>query len=232
MELSSTEKESIERALRDVSDIKLAIDRVGRGRKFGGVTIPSKLHLIIHLVLSVNVFTLILLEIFRYPSMTEVLYYTYILEDLRWICIGVIGLVLVTLVSAFYIAVRRAARKEGEEFSSFISRNFVYLQNLSFISDLLLKFIVIALVMVAKRPDWVASILLMFTGDYLIQGRLFILPLRTALLCGVLCILSGIIQLMFFNGELVYAFAAFFLVSAMSARHIHVVRKHSQELEE
>jgi hypothetical protein len=224
MTLTSTEKENLEKALRDVSEIKTAIRRVGRVQKFSSVSEPQSLHLWMHCLLSAIGLVLLVRECFVYPSLTEVIYYTYLYEKLRWICIGVIAAVVVVFVAAFYLSVRHAARKEGEEFASYVSRNFVYLQNLSFLSDLLLKFIVIALILVARRPDWVASVLLMFAGDYLIQGRLFILPLRASLYLGIVCILGGVVQLIFFNGELAFFFAVVFILSLLSVLHIRKLR--------
>jgi hypothetical protein len=220
MELSKEEQERIEQALRDVADIKSAMDRADQTRRFSRASTPSKLHLMIQLVLGVLALALFILEFDYRTSATEILYWTYHLEWLRWLCIGCIALILLGLLGIFYLAIERAAQREGESFASYVSRNFTYLQNLSFTSDLFLKFVAIAAVMLARRPDWVASLLLMFTGDYLIQGKLFILPIRTALVLGVLFIISGVVQMFFFHGELAYPLFAFFVACALSSLHI------------
>jgi len=60
--------------------------------------------------------------------------------------------------------------------NAYIVRNFIYIKNLSLISDLLMKFIALSLAILAGKPEWIAPLLAAFTGDYLLQNRFFTLP--------------------------------------------------------
>jgi hypothetical protein len=113
----------------------------------------------------------------------------------------------------------RVARREGENLSSYVERNFAYLRVLSFGSDLFLKFIATAAVILAGRGDWVAPLLMIFTGDYLLQGRVFILPLRGALVFGLGCFVLGVVQLLWLEGSLVYPLSVFCAACLLSLLH-------------
>lgn len=106
--------------------------------------------------------------------------------------LGMLGLAnifiaLVFLVVCAYFVVWRAARHAKRPLGEFIGANFVYLRRLSFIGDLVVKFSIISLLMLAGRPVWIVPLLALFVGDYVIQGRFFNLPLRSALLLGLAC---------------------------------------------
>ena len=99
--------------------------------------------------------------------------------DLRLAGIGIVALMLLGMITALYFVLWRAARHNGEEFGAYIARNFRYARHVSYLSDLLMKFFAVALVLLAGQSQWVAPLLMAFTGDYLLQGRLFTLPTKS-----------------------------------------------------
>ncbi|HCK76803.1 MAG TPA: hypothetical protein DHW07_06630, partial [Gammaproteobacteria bacterium] len=124
--------------------------------------------------------------------------------------------ILIGLVILLYLVIWRAARNSKEEFNAYIVRNFRYARLLSYLSDLLLKFIATALVMLAGHPDWIPPLLLAFTGDYLVQGRLFTLSTRFAVLLGAMCIAIGLCQFLADIQTLILPLTVFTAVAAIS----------------
>ncbi len=68
------------------------------------------------------------------------------IPELRHTGIALIGLIVGGLVFTLYFVVWRAAKHNGDKVGTYILRNFRYLNHLSFISDLLIKFMVISLI--------------------------------------------------------------------------------------
>ena len=85
--------------------------------------------------------------------------------DLRLAGIGIVALMLLGMITALYFVLWRAARHNGEEFGAYIARNFRYARHVSYLSDLLMKFVAVALVLLAGQSQWVAPLLMAFTGD-------------------------------------------------------------------
>ena len=149
--------------------------------------------------------------------------------DIRLVGIGFIAGILIGLVILLYFVIWRAARNSGEELNAYIVRNFRYARLLSYLSDLLLKFTAVALVMLAGHPEWVPPLLLAFTGDYLVQGRLFTLPTRLAVLLGTLCIAAGLYQFLAQIPTLLTPLAVFTLVALISMTRL--IRLHRGQVD-
>ena len=136
--------------------------------------------------------------------------------DLRLAGIGIVALMLLGMVTALYFVLWRAARHNGEEFGAYIARNFRYARHVSYLSDLLMKFFAITLVLFAGQSQWVAPLLMAFTGDYLLQGRLFTLPTKVAVALGVVCIGGALLQFLSHSGSLLISLTVFSAISAFS----------------
>ena len=142
--------------------------------------------------------------------------------ELRLVGIGIIASILAGLVILLYFVIWRAARHSGEEFNSYVVRNFRYARLLSYLSDLMMKFGAVALVMLAGHPEWIAPLLLAFTGDYLVQGRLFTLPTRMAVILGAICIGAGFFQFIAGLEQLLVPLIVFSVIACFSTgRLIH-----------
>ena len=136
--------------------------------------------------------------------------------DLRLAGIGIVALMLLGMITALYFVLWRAARHNGEEFGAYIARNFRYARHVSYLSDLLMKFVAVALVLLAGQSQWVAPLLMAFTGDYLLQGRLFTLPTKIAVALGVVCIGGALLQFLSHSDSLLIPLAVFSVISAFS----------------
>ncbi len=143
--------------------------------------------------------------------------------DLRLAGIGIVALMLLGMITALYFVLWRAARHNSEEFGAYIARNFRYARHVSYLSDLLMKFVAVALVLLAGQSQWVAPLLMAFTGDYLLQGRLFTLPTKAAVTLGVVCIGGALLQFLSHSDSLLIPLAVFSVISAFSVgRLIHL----------
>ena len=162
-------------------------------------------------------------------ALTEMLMLGATFPDIRLVGIGFIAGILIGLVILLYFVIWRAARNSGEELNAYIVRNFRYARLLSYLSDLLLKFTAVALVMLAGHPEWVPPLLLAFTGDYLVQGRLFTLPTRLAVLLGTLCIAAGLYQFLAQIPTLLTPLAVFTLVALISMTRL--IRLHRGQVD-
>lgn len=211
---------NVSNVLRDISDIRRAVLRAEGRESTGLYARDLSAHRTIYLIALLLAVLLIGLELFGDPSLTIRLYATHFVERFRFIAVFLILGLLTVLTLLFYLVVWRAARRSDESFDEYVYRHFSYLRNLSFISDLFVKFAGVALIVLAGRPDWVAPLLLIYTGDYLLQGRFFLLPIRLGLVLGILVAGAGLVQLLWFEGELEYPLGVFIATLIASLFHI------------
>jgi len=96
---------------------------------------------------------LVLLEVMSGHSITHTLTTGSQIDEFRRFGIGIMGFILVGLLITLYFVLWRAAIHNGENIGAYITRNFRYVRNLSLISDLLMKFITLALLLLANRRN-------------------------------------------------------------------------------
>jgi len=164
-------------------------------------------------------------ELFSGDALTELLMLGGQSPELRLAGIGIIASILAGLVILLYFVIWRAAQHSGEEFNSYVVRNFRYARLLSYLSDLMMKFGAIALVMLAGHPEWIAPLLLAFTGDYLVQGRLFTLPTRMAVILGAFCIGVGFFQFIVGLEQLLVPLIVFSVIACVSTGRLIRLRR-------
>ena len=216
------EQLNVRKAIADVELIRRVLDQVDQAQSrpaaptagLFGVTLTA--NIILQSLALTGTGALLLVEVLGDGILTRTLMLGRQSPDLSLIGIGLMGGILVGLVILLYFVIWRAARHNGEEFNAYIVRNFRYARLLSYLSDLLMKFTAVALVLLAGRPEWVPPLLLVFTGDYLVQGRLFTLPTRTAVLLGALCIGTGLFQFVAGLESLIPPLAAFSAIASVS----------------
>jgi|TARA_Y100000031_G_scaffold6203_1_gene7615 hypothetical protein len=216
----SQDEVDIRRAIADVELIRRVLDQVEAKKPatptvgLFGVTLTA--NIVLQALALAGALLLTLIELLTRQALTDALVLGGQSPDLRLLGIGLMAAILASLVIVLYFVLWRAARHSGEEFNTYIVRNFRYARLMSYLSDLFLKFAVISLVMLAGQPQWVAPLLLAFTGDYLIQGRLFTLPTQGAVLLGVGCIAAGIIQFLLDSPALLLPLALFSIIGTIS----------------
>lgn len=152
------------------------------------------------------------------------------IDSARFPSLQVVGLVqifgiLTVLCGALYFFVFKAAKRSNKDFSSYVARNFAYLKNLSFISDLVVKFAMISVVVLAEKPEWVAPLCMLFVGDYLIQGRLFTISLNYSMVFGAICLLAAVAMVWFGSTLLIWPFIAYAIASGLSLVQIASLKK-------
>lgn len=218
----------IQKALADIALIRRTLDQSEQDRMDGrlvGVTLEA--NLVLQAVAFASALLLLVLEIASGQTITHTLMVGGQLDEFRRFGIGMMGFILLGLLVTLYFVLWRAAVHDGEDVGDYISRNFRYVKHLSLISDLLMKFFAIALVLLANRPEWVAPLLLAFTGDYLLQGRFFTFPMRISVVLGLLCVAGGLVQFFTHNAALAIPLAVFALVAGFSTVRL-VLRQRQQ----
>lgn len=220
-----TDQISIDQAVRDLADIKRAIDHAQRNTSGSqGISIAG-LHVVLHVLALAAALLCLLLAIFFRPEFNAAFMGAFENWSSRFWLTGIVTAVTLVGTFFFYGLVWREARRQSESFEQYVARYFGYLRNLSFLSDLFIKFTGVSLVILAGRPDWVAPLLCIFTGDYLVQGRFFVLPIKVALGLGLFCIIFGAINLALYNLEIDYALMLFIGVAAGSLANILLMRR-------
>ena len=218
----------VQKALADVALIRRALDQTGQDQmdsRLVGVTLEA--NLLLQAVAFVSALALCLLEIISGNAMTYTLMTGGQLDEFRRFGIGMMGFILVGLLITLYFVLWRAALHNGENIGAYITRNFRYVRNLSLISDLLMKFITLALLLLANKPEWVAPLLLAFTGDYLLQGRFFTLPTKASVVLGIVCLAAALVQFFSHSPTLLFPLTVFALIAGISTARLAL--RHQQQ---
>ena len=222
---------SVRKAIADVELIRRVLDQADHKTvKAGlfGVTLTA--NIVLQGLALTSAILLVAIELFSGGGLTRLLMLGGQSPELRLVGIGVIASILAGLVILLYFVIWRAARHSGEEFNSYVVRNFRYARLLSYLSDLMMKFGAIALVLLAGHPEWIAPLLLAFTGDYLVQGRLFTLPTRMAVILGAICVGAGVLQFIAGLEQLLVPLIVFSVIACISTgRLIRLRRQQSHE---
>jgi len=213
----------IQKALSDIAVIRRALNQADQDQidsRLVGVTLDA--NLLIQAVAFVTALSLFLIEFASGNAITQTLMTGGQLDEFRRFGIGMMGFILFGLLVTLYFVLWRAALHNGEDMGSYITRNFKYVKNLSLISDLLMKFITLALLLLAGKAEWVAPVLIAFTGDYLLQGRFFTLPTRTSVVLGIGCLALAIAQFASGSVALLVPLGVFALIAGLSTARLAI----------
>ena len=208
---------SVRKAIADVELIRRVLDQAHHktaAADLFGVTLTA--NIVLQSLALASAILLVAIELLSGGALTDLLMLGGQSPELRLVGIGIIASILAGLVILLYFVIWRAAQHSGEEFNSYVVRNFRYARLLSYLSDLMMKFGAIALVMLAGHPEWIAPLLLAFTGDYLVQGRLFTLPTRMAVILGATCIGAGFLQFIAGLDQLLVPLIVFSVIACVS----------------
>lgn len=221
----------VQKALGDIALIRRTLDHSEQDpldSRLVGVTLEA--NLVLQALAFISALLLVALEILSGHAITHTLMIGGQIDEFRRFGIGIMAFILVGLLVALYFVLWRAALHSGESVSAYITRNFRYVRNLSLVSDLLMKFITLALLLLADRPEWVAPVLLAFTGDYLLQGRLFTFPTRTSVVLGLACVAGALAQFFSQSPSLLIPLGAFALVAGLSTARLALRQKQQKAL--
>ena len=215
----------IQRAIEDIALLRRAVKTRGQDEEPRQAQETALVNLVLQLAGLVMALGILVAELITGHVSSQALQLSVNDADLRLFSITMIGLMLVILVAGLYFVVYRASRHSQRDFSTFVARNFSYLRNLSLLSDLLIKFGILSLLIHIGHPQWVAPILFVFIGDYLIQGRVFTLPLRLAILLGTGCLVAGAVQALMGSDLLSWPLAGFITVCGISVGQVLRLRR-------
>lgn len=213
----NSSKFDIQNALADIAVIRRTLNQNDRDQmdaNISGVTLDA--NMLLQGLAFVAVTSIMLIEITTGNAILETLETAGQTDELRFFGIGLMGFILAGLLGTFYFVIWRASLHNGEKLQSYITRNFKYVKNLSMVSDLLMKFITISILLMTGRIEWLAPLLLAFTGDYLLQGRFFTLQMKTSAVLGIGCLIVAIAQLLSNSHTLLLPLGAFAMISGIS----------------
>lgn len=212
----------IQQAIDDLATIKRAIEKAESGSEKRKRTIGSSFttHFFIQVFVSIICLMLLLTELLGDFIHTRIFLASAQNQELMEYGLISTGATLISGILFLYALVIASAQKANEDYNVFIAKNFSYLKNLSFSSDLLVKYIVFTIVILAKQPQWIAPLFFLFTADYLFQGRFFQLPIKISLTAGALCIAGMLAQALMHSPTIAWPIATFALLSATSAFYI------------
>lgn len=224
--------ESIHQAIEDISMIRRVLESAQKGtfhsQYLQGITF--KVNFIIQLVALIGCAGLFLIEVFSSLSVTQILLATQYERELQIYSVGCMAYALAVLLGTLYFILWRASKYSSLNLESFILKNFSYLKNLSLFMDLLVKLCVTTLLLLAQKPEWIAPIFLLFTADYLIQGRFFTLPLKVGFGLGVVCLIAAFIQYSLHSATFIWPILAFGSTTLLSLMLLMInQRKYSNE---
>jgi hypothetical protein len=222
------QQQSIEQAFSDLATIRRAIERVNE---------DENRNIVQRVVLGTNIYvqigalaialTFLISELVTNHLGTLALLYSAQDKEVAYMGLGNVGLFLLILLLFLYALVFRAARESHIEMGRFVARNFAYLKNFSLSCDLFVKYCLFALLVFAERPQWIAPMLVLFIGDYLLQGRFFTLPLNLSLVCGLLCVVGAIVQYYTGAALLAWPLAVFCVISVFSIGYLLQLKRSS-----
>ncbi|HVK62409.1 MAG TPA: hypothetical protein VM432_12700 [Bdellovibrionales bacterium] len=220
-----SESENYQQAMQDIVAIRRSIQsykktkdgQIGESR----FQANQKIHLMTFALCSLFA----VIELFTGFGITRALIQESTASIPRALILLSIGVFLALCIATMYFVVNRAAESTQDDFQNYIKRNFVYLQNLSHLSDLSIKFVVVAALLFVNKPEWIAPFLFLFTADYLLQGRFFVLSIRSSMLCAIACAVAAAIMFYANNGQVLWPLIGFDILTAVSIRRLSTMKR-------
>lgn len=211
-------QDSIQNAVSDLAIIRRAVERAGTS---GSDSVPANrfaidANLIFQGLCLIVALALIAFELLSGRSMSAIMMLSAQDREIGVLGLAQVGIALPAFVMCIYFVVWRASRHSDQPLSDYLVRNFQYLRNLGFVSDLAVKFIPLSLLVLGSHPEWVPPLLTLYVGDYLIQGRFFSLPVKAALSLGVVALIVAAAQYLTHSTELLWPLVAFVVATACS----------------
>ena len=223
---------TVQQAVNDLALIRCASDRVeGKDQPIKARRSALDANLLLQ---SISLFLALLIlgiELATDHSLSQSLQLSMMSKSYAVLGIIQVGITLAFFVMCLYYIVWRSARHGKQDFGDHVTHNFRYLRSISFVADLLIKFVIFSLLVLAQRPVWIPPLLALFVGDYLIQGRFFSLPIRLSLLLGLACFL--IAGLHYLHGSILLTppLLVFIAVNILSLARLIRIRRTLQQTE-
>lgn len=209
--------DSIQSAVSDLATIRRAIEKAGGlDPAIPANRIALDAGLIFQGLCLLIAMALLVYELVSERDMTHIMLLSAGDAELGFLGLAQVAMTGMALVMCLYFLAWRGARHAEQSFNDYVARNFQYLRNLSLVSDLLVKFVPLSLLVLAGHSEWVAPLLSLYIADYLVQGRFFSLPTRASLVFGVASVIAAVAQYLTHSAQLLWPLLHFSVVTAMS----------------
>jgi hypothetical protein len=207
-----------QKALSDLEALKQAV--LSRSNKSPLGVGSVSMHKALHVVALIFVAGLITLDLPNHYLLTSDVMAS---AGNSWIQISgiiTVGLTLLLLLTIGYGMVAYKAWQQKQELDEYITRYFTYFKNLSLFSDVVIKFIAFSAIILAGKPEWVAPALLLFTGDWVLQGRFFIIKQKLSLLLGAVCFIGAITMFCYGHALILVPLIIFLMIGGISLMEV------------
>ena len=216
----------VQDAVSDLALIRRAIEKAGgKNPAIPGNRIALDAGLIFQGLCLLIALGLLAYELLSGRQMTQIMMMSTHDPELGFLGLGQVALTGIALVMCLYFLTWRGAYHAEQGFAEYVARNFHYLRNLSFISDLLVKFIPLSLLVLAGQSQWVAPLLSLYIADYLVQGRFFSIPTRMSLVFAVISFIVAASQYLAHSVQLLWPLLHFSAVTAVSVLFLTAARR-------
>jgi hypothetical protein len=216
----------VQDAVSDLALIRRAIEKAGgKNPAIPGNRIALDAGLIFQGLCLLIALGLLVYELLSGRQMTQIMMMSTHDPELGFLGLGQVALTGIALVMCLYFLTWRGAYHAEQGFAEYVARNFHYLRNLSFISDLLVKFIPLSLLVLAGQSQWVAPLLSLYIADYLVQGRFFSIPTRMSLVFAVISFIVAASQYLAHSVQLLWPLLHFSAVTAVSVLFLTAARR-------
>ena len=157
--------------------------------------------------------------------MTQIMMMSTRDPELGFLGLGQVALTGVALVMCLYFLTWRGAHHAEQGFADYVARNFHYLRNLSFVSDLLVKFVPLSLLVLAGQPQLVAPLLALYIAGSLVQVRFFSIPTRMSLVFAAISFVVAASQYLAHSVQLLWPLVHFSAVTAALVVFLSAARR-------
>jgi len=217
--------QSVHNAINDLATIRRAIEKAGGNASLPSNRIALDGGLIFQGLCLIIALALLAYEIVSGGEMSQIMMQSVHDQEIGIVGLAQVAVTGVALVMCLYFLVWRGAQHAEQSFNDYVARNFHYLKNLGFVSDLLVKFVPLAALVVAGQSQWVAPLLSLYIADALVQGRFFSIPTRSSLVFAVVSLLAAAAQYFGHSVQLMWPLLHFSAVTAVSVWFLSQTRR-------
>jgi len=221
MEELMTDFISTQQAISDIEFLKKAISNSQNENHINPISIDT--HLILNGISFGLAASALAFEISGGGITTDILA-SKTLPDLQVTGLLNVAIFLISIIIGVYAILKSRAKKEKSTLKEFASHNFIYYKNFSILADVLIKFLMFSLIILAGKPEWIAAILVLFTGDLVIHGRHFYLPLLHSFVTSALCFGIAVLMLCYSIPNIGISLGIFTFINGMSLFNILRIR--------
>lgn len=191
--------------------------------KFNNFSLDA--HKLLHISLLLISIIILIYDVATGSSVTDNILYSITNTSLRADALKiVIGALLVSL-SVIYAFVYRSAKQSGHDLAAHVEHSFGFLKNLTFLSDLVVKMVPLALLVGLGHADYVSGLITIYIADYVFANKVFNLPAMFSNFGGITCVVIGFLQLYFVNSQIWIPLALFVSFLGLSLIQLYKIEK-------